>query len=91
MSTIQFEVGLPVADYSGDFETCSRDLRAARKAAVTELEEYIGLENVRKLSVRLKFVEFDAGNPAHANAIFNVTVSGGNGLISHIKKSPRGV
>lgn len=86
MNTTSFEVSLVVSDYRGDFEKCAADTKAALKEAVNELGSIIGLDSVRALSLNVKFVEFNSGNPSHADAIFGVTVFGPSRLISKIAK-----
>lgn len=93
MKTFEFEIALMVEDYlvkdraeSVAFSAAANDHAAAKEAALFQLSEITCDQNeAASLKIEaVEFVEFDAANPYHAGAIYNIKISGSNKAIEAV-------
>lgn len=85
------ETSIPVHHWGTEdsaFDKSSRARATAKKKILWELKHYVGKKDAKKIKIIKgpKFVEFDSGNPYHANAYFEYTIVGPSRIISRIKR-----
>lgn len=92
MKTFEFEIALMVEDYlvkgaeGAAFSAAANDRDAADESARVQLLEICGPDEAANIEIEaVEFIEFDAANPRHAGAIYNVKISGPDKAIEAVE------